>query len=762
VVTSLDGPAWQLRGCLGDEWQWHVGPGKAWDAPGWLPARVPGSVLDDLVRAGEAPSPYFERDSRASEWVPERHWVYRRRFVAAAPTMRFHGVDHRCTVLVDGEQLAEHEGMFRSFDVDVSRFADGAEHLLAVVVHPAPESEPQVGRTSRVRHHKARMSYGWDFCPRLVHQGIWRPVELVDGAEALPVVRLEDGVGTVEIAGEVVLHVEEPELWWPNGLGPQRLYDAGGFQVGFRTVEWVAPEEGMLPYALVVNGRPVRIKGWNWCPVDPLYGVPRDEKLEHLLRLAQRANVNLLRVWGGGLIETPAFYEACDRLGLLVWQEFSQSSSGMESVPAADDEFVALMEAEARAIVPRLRRHPSLALWCGGNELAGRDETLGDDVPLDDAHPVLGALHRVVDELDPGRGWLPTSPSGPRFLNRLDLIERDPEGQHDVHGPWEHQGLRAHYALYDGGTSVLHSEFGVEGMTNRRSLEALIAPEHRWPADRSNAVYEHLGAWWNNAPLVQECFGGGIEDVDTLRRCSQWLQYDGLRYAVEANLRRDRCAGVLPWQLAESFPNAWCTAAVDWHGVPKPAYWGVARAYREGHPSARFATCTWGGRRSGKDEVVAEVAGDALARLVNLDGTVVASGVGEVRAPVSALSEAFVLDLDGLNRYVMTTAATLAPLLALPEARVEVEVSEAAGLTCRYATSDRYLQVPLPHDLQGFSTRLTLRNTSATAALGIVLEGGDRTLFSDNVLDLLPGEEREILVAGDAADVTGAGWNCAF
>ena len=188
----------------------------------------------------------------------------------------------------------------------------------------------------------------------------------------------------------------------------------------------------------------------------------------------------------------------------------------------------------------------------------------------------------------------------------------------------------------------------------------------------------------------------------------------------------------------------------------------VARAYREGHPSARFATCTWGGGRSGKDEVVAEVAGDALARLVNLDGTVVASGVGEVRAPVSALSEAFVLDLDGLNRYVMTTAATLAPLLALLEARVEVEVSEAAGLTCRYATSDRYLQVPLPHDLQGFSTRLTLRNTSATAALGIVLEGGDRTLFSDNVLDLLPGEEREILVAGDAADVTGAGWNCAF
>ena len=142
------------------------------------------------------------------------------------------------------------------------------------------------------------------------------------------------------------------------------------------------------------------------------------------------------------------------------------------------------MRREARAIVPTRRRHPSLALWCGGNELAGKLEGRSDDVPLDDAHPVLGALHDVVRELDPGRAWLPTSPSGPRFLNRLDVIAEDPDGQHDVHGPWEHQGLRAHYALYDAGTAILHSEFGVEGMTNRAAHEQLIdaaAPLARRP-----------------------------------------------------------------------------------------------------------------------------------------------------------------------------------------------------------------------------------------------------------------------------------------
>jgi beta-mannosidase len=709
-VILLDGDSWQVRGCLGDEWRWHAGPDKPWDAPGWLPARVPGSVLDDLIRAGEAASPYHERDSLLTEWVPEREWVFRRRFVAELAVLRFEGVDFACTVLIDGQEVASHEGLFAPFDVDVRAFDDGGEHLLAVVLHPAPASESQVGDTARVRVHKPRMNYGWDFCPRLVHQGIWRSVLLVAAPPGYPLVRLVDGVGTVEVAGEVVLRVEQPDLWWPNGMGEQRLYEIDGVHVGFRTVE-------LDGYRLVVNGRPSYMKGWNWCPLDPLYGVPRPKKLERLLRLARDANVNLLRVWGGGLIETTEFYELCDRFGILVWQEFSQSSSGIASVPAAADTFVKYMRREARAIVPTRRRHPSLALWCGGNELAGKQAGRADDVPLDDAHPVLAAVHDAVRELDPGRAWLPTSPSGPHFLNRLDIIAEDPDSQHDVHGPWEHQGLRRHYALYDGGTAILHSEFGVEGMANRTAHEQLIDEPHRWPADRSNPVYEHLGAWWNNAPLVQACFGDRIDDLETLRRASQWLQYDGLRYAVEANMRRPRSVGTIPWQFNESFPNAWCTSAIDWHGEPKPGYWGVARAYRPGHPSAKFATCAWGG----EEEVRATIHGDVTARLVNLDGAVVAEARDEITAPIADLDEVFVLDLAGHNRYVMTTAETLAPLLDLPRTTLELRDG-------------------------------SLLNTGATAAIGILLQGE----VEDNVIDLLPGEERRV---GGA--VAAEGWNAA-
>jgi glycosyl hydrolase family 2 len=634
-VTSLDGDAWQLRGCLGDEWQWHVGPDKPWHAPGWLPARVPGSVMDDLVRAGELPDLYFERNSRLAEWVPERAWVYRRRLaVADRSVLRFEGVDHEATVFLDGVEAAHHVGCFTSFEVDVP----AGEHLVAVVVHPAPESEAQVGRTSRVGVHKPRMSYGWDFCPRLVHQGIWRSVTLGEPAAAGPPAR------------------------------PRATLDA--------------------EYRLAGNGTEQVVKGWNWVPVDALYGVPRPDKVERLLRLAAASGANLIRVWGGGLLESEEFYELCDRLGLAVWQEFSQSSSGIESVPSAAPGFVAALAGDARQVVPRLARHPSLAVWCGGNEL-----------DADDSSPALAALRGVVEELDPARKWLPTSPLG----------------EADVHGPWEHQGLRAHYARYDeDGGCKLHSEFGVEGMTNRAAHEALIAPDHRWPPDRSNPVYEHLGAWWNNAPFVQQSFGGRIGDLETMRRASQWLQYDGLRYAVEARLRRG--IGVIPWQLNESYPNAWCTAVVDWHGEPKPAYWGVRRAYL-GAPSAQFATCAWGEER----EVRVRIHGGAAARLVRVDGTVVAEGRGELAAPTGELGDVFVLDLEGRNRYVMTTSVGLAPLLDLPPARIE---------------------------LRGDS----IVNTGDVAAIGVVLHGD----VSENVLDLLPGETRVVGLA------TGAeGWNAA-
>jgi beta-mannosidase len=824
VHVSLNGDDWLFKGFYGEDWRWRDahGPGTR-DRRDWRAGSVPGSVAHDLWRHGEIADPYFERNTLPAEWVAARTWLYRKTFQAPEEwrgrrvQLCFSGVDYEAEFFLNGESLGRHAGMYTPAIFEVGeRLAYGQENLLAVVIEPAPHEQPQVGRTSRVHTHKSRMPYWWDFCPRLVHQGIWDEValnitgavrledvwvrpELSAGLEHADVsvtsalsaaapalvdleVALLDGAQVVAATGErrqlepgttsvtAVLPVERPRLWWPNGLGDQPLHqarvrvvaeggellDERGVHFGVRRLRFVpnaTPDASARPYTLEVNNRRAYIQGWNWVPLDVLYGVERPEKLERLLTLARRANVNMLRVWGGGLIEKEAFYDLCDRLGLLVWQEFSLSSSGIDNRPPDAPDYLALLTREAEQIVPRRRNHPSLALWCGGNELQS-----GPEQPADDGHPALAALKAVVESLDPGRYWLPTSPSGRVFSNSLDNIARDPNALHDVHGPWEHQGLTNQFALYNHGSALLHSEFGVEGITNLGTLNATIAPEHQWPIDLDNPYWFHLGAWWVKAPRWREVFGA-LPDVPAAVRALQFLQADGLRYAVEAGRRRQwRCSGTLPWQFNEPYPMAACTSAVDYYARPKPAYYAVAQAYEPVHVSARFPAQAWAGRSAFTAEIFVSHAGEqavdgaSLAvRLVGAGGTVHASqtrtlalgangtlAAAELEYPLAGLTEdIFFLDLQlslagstlSRNRYVFTRRADFATLLAQPTTHLDVQPPGSGG-----------------------TGPLTVSNRGGHTAFFVWLEdarppgapGG--AYLSDNHFCLFPGESRTVTV----------------
>ncbi|TCC52365.1 hypothetical protein E0H75_00830 [Kribbella capetownensis] len=791
----LDRAAWRVRGFLGDEWQHHRVWGSLREPDAWMQARVPGSVVDDLWNAGVVPDPYVGLNTRAIEWVPDRHWVYRHEFRMFPPTadrrawLCLDGVDHSGVVYLDGQELGRVDGMFVAARFDVTELLlASTDHVLVVVVEPVPVSEPQVGHTAKVRVHKSRMTYGWDFCPRLVHQGIWQSVyvevtgpvvlgdidvrtSFIDG-DAVVTVPGASALALLEADGEVVasgnqrLTVPDPRRWWPNGYGSPYLYhlvvtayadgtvsDRRELDIGLRELRFHRAEgagEDAAPYGIEVNGQRIFGKGWNWVPIDLSYGVPRPDRLEHLLDLAADAGVNLLRVWGGGLIETPEFYAACDRRGLLVWQEFAQSSSGISSTPADDDAFVSMMRAQAEQIVPRLRSHPSLAIWGGGNELQA-----GEGEPLDDRTPVLAALADVVQRLDPERLWLSTSPTGPAFLNRLDLIQQAPDDQHDVHGPWEHQGLRDHYALYDAGTAHLLSEFGVEGLTMPRTLAQVVPELERRLPTRGRPVWDHLGRWWNNESLVQASFGGRVADLTTMGLASQFLQRDGLSYAVEAHRRRaPRCVGTLPWQFNEPYPNAWCTSAITHAGEPKPAYFGVAAAYRPvlvgaicsrqswaGHPEVRLPLWALSERPLVDATLTARLvsySGDDLAVLTVQDISLgpVAAAVGELRAPTPA--GAFIVDLrltagevDITRRYLLSGADDLSELL---DAQTTLDVSS-------------------------HGSDLTIRHMAGPVAPFIRIRD-DRPLRdspgwlrpSDSGFILLPGEERVITLDWPNAD----------
>jgi len=789
----------------------------------WRSGSVPGSVQHDLWKSGEIANPYFERNTMLCEWVPQRTWIYKKVFQVDADLLGqranlcFKGVDYAAHFYLNDEYLGFHEGMFTQVNFDVTKLINfNAENLLAVVLMPAPYEQPQVGYTSLVKTHKSRMGYWWDFNPRMVHLGIWDDVFLefsgkvrIADVFVLPTLepthekaRIEFRVelestaqmdiellGDIQIQGQTIASVkqtkhclagrsthkfsseiEHPALWWPNGAGEQNLYqtslavveqsgmsDLKTVTFGIRQIEFFQNDKAepeALPYTLMVNGRKIYIKGWNWVPMDALYGVPRQEKLERLLTLARRANVNMLRVWGGGLIEKDAFYDLCNRYGILIWQEFIQSSSGIENYPSDSPAFIEMMTNEARQIIPTKRNHPALAIWCGGNELQSMDGT-----PLDDNHPLLCALKQTVNQLDPDRHWLATSPTGRVFGNTMDNIHRDPTALHDVHGPWEYQGTETQYILYNHGTSLLHSEFGVEGITNQKTLNTVIHPENQWPISiETNPYWWHLGAWWVKRDVWDEIFGE-LPNVDSYIKATQFTQFDGLRYALESDRRRKfQNSGTLPWQFNEPFPMAACTSAVDYFSQPKPVYYAVAQAYRPITITARFEKITWNELETFASEIW--VSNSNLDEAVNarLDVRIVGESgkvfyeqsvqvhfagnqstrITEMQSQLFDFEKIFFLDLvlkdsEGEmitdNRYMFISDTKLTPMLHVKPTRI----------TAQLVKTDDHWNLCIENLGKYTAMYIWLEDARELTAAGFVY-------FDQNYFCLFPGESRFVQI----------------
>lgn len=788
-------------------------------ATGWIEAHVPGSIAHDLWLAGEIDDPYLGRNSLAMEWTTDRTWVYACDFDADPAwrgqrvRLRFEGVDYAARFVLNGVELGTHESMSTPALFDVSPVLNhDSPNELTVIICPAPAEQDQMGRTSLVRSRKSRMGYWWDFCPRMVNLGLWDTVSLevtgavrieevwprprlsadrsradvsvtidLDSATSGPVeldlvVTSPDGevatsTATVELAAgrhavELSAAIEDAQLWWPNGHGAQPLYradvtvrdaagesDAEAVDFGLRTVDVVpnaTDDPTAPPYTFVVNGRRIYVNGWNWVPIDALYGRAQDEKLDDVLVLAARAHVNLLRVNGVGVVERSRFYETCDRLGIMVWQEFLVTSSEQDRKPSEDADYLAEVVAEARHIVPRRRRHPSLVIWCAGNELEGDDK-----LPLYDDEPLIGALRDVVTELDPDTHWLPTSPLGRKPFNGLASIRRDPDGLHDVHGPWLYEGLEAQYELYNEGSSLFHSEFAVEGLANTETLRDVLPDEELHVERLMSPTWRHLSGWWVRPENWREWLGE-IDDLDRLVHATQVLQAEGVRYAIESNRRRiPRNSGSLPWQFNEPYPMAACTSAIDYYARPKALYYAVADAYRPLALSARYDRLAWGGSDHFEAEVwvvsaLAEPVRDAVvhARVISTDGVVRAEQIlpcdvvegapvrlGDISCPLDVLgTDAFLLDLVmtdaagavlSIWRTPFSRTGDLAPLFDVPQTSLAV-VAGDHGETVEIVNTG-------PHA----AMHVRVSDDRAVRSEG-------QALFSASHFSLLPGESTTV------------------
>ncbi len=640
---SLTDKSWQLCGWRPYSWQigrsMELGMTLRCDiAP--MPAVIPGSVQVNLLAAGWLKDWNHGLNSLSVEWVENRHWEFFTRFEAGqlpaggeSVTLCAGCLDHSGWILVDEQKVATFCGALKRQRIDLgTALSDGNAHSIGIVFDCPPDEQGQIGFTSRSRHFKPRYNYSWDFCPRFVPIGIGDDLWLEFGQPAAELIRitprlladfstgelsavinarcdgqtarvrvLKDGVEllneTRELTpGENALGLTLPsvEAWWPNGMGEHPLYDVSVSlvdgaeiarrRVGFKHVAWEtcegAPADA-LPWICVVNGRRLFLQGVNWTPLRLDYLSVTADQYRQRLDLYRDMGCNVLRVWGGAFLEREVFYNFCDEAGLLVWQEFPLSSSGIDNYPPEDPAAIAELTVIARDYVRRRCHHASRLLWCGGNELQhaeGRKDGVGIPVTLE--HPCMAAFAEVVAAEDPDARCLPTSSSGPRFMA---FESNYGKGQHhDVHGPWNLEKLDEWKRYWAGDDALLRSETGMPGAASLECIERYRGEESPWPPAHDNRYYMHACSWWLQWNKFSHELEGMEPDAGLKRyvELSQTLQAEAL--TVAATTCRDRfprCGGILLWMGHDMFPCPSNTSIIDFDATPKLAYHAVKDVY---------------------------------------------------------------------------------------------------------------------------------------------------------------------------------------
>ncbi len=720
----------------------------------------------------------------------------------------FHGVDYEAAVYLNGVLLGEHTGMYERFSFDITRLFEENEQLtLRVLLRNAPDEMGQIGMTSQTHTQKSRFNYKWDFSTRLVHLGIWQKAEIIadeaNGFEdvaltsdvdsggtgllhgsgtvfSLPeaperlFVKMEASLGGKAAASAVFpvqasgwrgsLSVAAPQLWYPNGAGAQPLYDVRltlqdgdgyiyeerEYQQGIRRLRYVQNEdapEGAFPYTFEVNGRKIYVKGVNMVPLDLMYSDVTPERYEATLRAAAHMHVNCIRVWGGGIIETEEFYRLCDRYGIMVWQEFIQSSSGIDNIPSKRPEFLALLEKTARCAVKERRNHTCLTVWSGGNELTDAD---GVPATYDDANIAL--LKSIVEELDPARMFLPTSASGP---SEWQLSE--PGKSHDIHGDWKYRGNPRHYQSYAQSDNLFHSEFGCDGMSGLRTIPKIFAAENQKPVSMDeNDSWRFHGDWWCTWQRGTEIFGA-LTEIEEFVAASQWMQAEGLRFILEANRRRQfHNSGSMIWQFNEPWPNVSCTNLYTYFDEPKMAYYWARDAFSALHPSFAYENlyvCP-GGTLNGSvwvsaDGCLPRQAAAVCCELLDMRGTV----LGREETAAETLPNRSVRCGDVCFRIPEQEAALFC-------VRVTVRAGESEATGCYFFSTDRdHLYAPARRlspriqvkalGREGNTARYRVTNAGAEAALHVHAEERNdcaNILADAGYFTLFPGEAREVSV----------------
>lgn len=744
-----------------------------------------------------------------SDWVYHRSFLLPERFAGQPLELCFDGLDTFCEIYLNGVRVGDHANMFTPCVVDVTGAARPGDlnrlivRFFSPVKTVAQMDDPHIfsmTTTDRLYARKVQMSYCWDFCGRCVTAGVWKSVSLrVKPAAAIKSYyvytdKLRDGdafihldaqwtggescalVATLSFENAVVaeatlddsgssatLTVSAPRLWWPRPYGAQPLYDlslhlvkdgvevdAKAQKLGIRTLQVLQEKQpDGLSFQFCVNGKRLFIRGANWVPVNSVFTDITDEQIQTLVRYAAEGNISMLRIWGGGMYESKALFDACDRAGILLWNDFMLACG----VYPDDEAFLRNLAEEAEYVVKTYRNATCLALWAGDNEngqayiWAAREYEYALD-PIN--HRVL---KEACERLDPQRFYLPTSPGSPNpDVKGGDNQESPYQGDMHLYIMTANKGVRAnrdygkeYYKRVLSYRPRFVSEFGFVSFPEKDSYYRFNP--RREPIRNPSEMLKFL-------PFTKEYFQRG--DMDSVIYFSQVFNAMALKYWIEYfRSLKGTCSGTLYWKFNDPLadcPDIWMypshMCAIDMYFKPKMTYYYTRRAYAD-------VLLTFTEQLSGRpvlhlvNETDEMLQGVLRIQRRTFDGDVVCertlpfSGQADAASALCQLTPEEYDSPDAAREYLLAQAVTEAATyearylfadldeintLALPAGRLRAELRKSQDCLTVCLRADTYLR----------NVRLNILDTMA--------------YYEDNYFDMDPGVERRIVVRPWNAD----------
>jgi beta-mannosidase len=625
----------------------------------WYPASIPGCVHTDLLANKLIEDPFYRTNEKSLQWIEKENWEYQTTFDVPGDFLKmknidiyFKGLDTYAEVILNGKNIIIADNMFREWRADCKSLLKKKQNKLYIKFtspvntdalkeqkngYPMPNGPSAFSR-------KAPYHYGWDWGPRFVTSGVWRPVyiEAWDNARLTDVYIVQKEISTMKVdlsahvsinalskqklfiklllngkecarkemetksginLSDIDFKIENPRLWWPNGLGEAYLYsitvqigteneilDQKLLKTGIRKIEVVQQPDAEgkgSGFCFKVNDVAVFAKGANYIPSDAFLNRVTNEEYEMEIKSAADANMNMLRVWGGGTYENDIFYDLCDRYGILVWQEFMFACN----MYPGDSAFLENVKQEAVENVKRLRNHPSIALWCGNNEnevgWGGEGENQGwgwkKKYTPEQRIEVWGNYIKLFDKLLRG---VVNENTYDGFYWRSSPSTKTGEvatyGTHsgDMHfwGVWHGKLPFSDFNKYVG---RFVSEYGFQSFPELKTVKTFTVPAD-WNIE-SEVMSLHQKSGIGNL-LIKDYMQKDYrdpKDFPSFLYLSQVLQAEGIRMAIEAHRRNmPYCMGSLYWQLNDCWPVAsW--ASTDYYRRWKAVHYFAKKAYAE-------------------------------------------------------------------------------------------------------------------------------------------------------------------------------------